>query len=791
MRERTRAGLASARQGTEGTAYRKDGAEQAADGQDAHGLTQEVGAPPSSNRIVSGLVREPKCHGINVSQRANELPGLRKFSVHPKPQPEECSVLELNTSALDPQADRASARLIRFFQERGTTSLVSLLYYQFPMYRSEAGELIVSTVLYMSTRHGIIVFGTSEDSSNLPLVVEQLSEASSAIYSKLLRNKALRRSPRELISPVTEVLFTLSPPLHEVGMMVLSSEPQLQEFLDSIDDAELTNAQLREMQSSLEGSKALIRPSTRATKTLPRSSRAHQIVALEQEIANFDQRQKRAFMTPVVGPQRIRGLAGSGKTVVLAMKAALVHLMDPDARILVTFHTKSLYQHVRRMITRFYRQYDDRDPDWERLTVLHSWGGGRDPGVYYNACIMNGLTPLDYSTAKARHPSDPFSYCCEQFLETVREPRTQYDYVFVDEGQDLPDSFLRLCAAVVAGKRFVVAYDELQSIFRTETRNFSELFGVKLEAKDDIVLKKCYRNPREVLFVAHAVGFGIYGPKIVQMLESKEHWEDIGYQVLSEELIPGKPAQIKRPRENSLQSVSDASPITDIVLSSAHKTAEEEIAWVVESICSDLSSGLQPDDIVVISVDDRNARTYFQGLSSRLRTQNIPTYNVHEALGVQDFAIPGAVTLTTVHKAKGNEAYMVYVLGIDAPYTESGLARGNASAARTRNVIFTALTRAKAWVRISGVDPAASEFFNEVSRAIEDFPTFRFTYPSTRELRQIKRDLQHAVDKEQRLTELLGEIQGLAGDADVEDFVRRHIRNAKKFDRGSDDGGKK
>ena len=61
---------------------------------------------------------------------------------------------------------------------------------------------------------------------------------------------------------------------------------------------------------------------------------------------------KAAFEIPE-GPQRIRGLAGSGKTVVLALKAAYLHSQHPDWNIAVTFYTRSLSQQYKDMITNF------------------------------------------------------------------------------------------------------------------------------------------------------------------------------------------------------------------------------------------------------------------------------------------------------------------------------------------------------------------------------------------------------------------------------------------------------
>jgi superfamily I DNA and RNA helicase len=57
------------------------------------------------------------------------------------------------------------------------------------------------------------------------------------------------------------------------------------------------------------------------------------------------------------------------------MKAALTAVREPDARIAVAFYTKSLYQHIKPLMTRFYRLQEDRGPDWKKVQVLHAWVG--------------------------------------------------------------------------------------------------------------------------------------------------------------------------------------------------------------------------------------------------------------------------------------------------------------------------------------------------------------------------------------------------------------------------------
>src|SRR6266513_1666532 len=140
------------------------------------------------------------------------------------------------------------------------------------------------------------------------------------------------------------------------------------------------------------------------------------IKALEKEIALLDQDQHKVAVQMAPGPQRIRGLAGTGKTVVLAMKAANIHLHYPKKKILFTFHTQSLYNQAKALITKFYRVHSDSDPNWDMLHVRHGWGSSSRPGVYYEICRRAGLMPLTFTTARGVDMDQPFRACCKQAL---------------------------------------------------------------------------------------------------------------------------------------------------------------------------------------------------------------------------------------------------------------------------------------------------------------------------------------------------------------------------------------
>lgn len=625
------------------------------------------------------------------------------------------------------------------------------IYYKFPFYRSDDGVLVTCSILLISPNHSVMVIGTSDCTTatareQLTEAARELDEAYGHIYARLVKNPLLRQGKRELAFSVETVIYApfldAQPKGLELDPTLILAPSDLDVILTDHNFRETYNPVIfHEIQATIQGAKGLLRPQRRAIDPSQPTSKGALASRLEAEISAFDLQQKQSYLIDFQGPQRIRGLAGSGKTVILALRAALLHLANPDARVLYTFYTKSLYQHIRRLITRFYRQFDEKDPDWERVLVLHAWGGHSAPGVYSEACKAYGVPAMSYPEA-AGHPSkEPFDHACSFLLKHPGIEPT-YDYILIDEGQDFPHSFLKLCQRLVVNERFVLAYDELQTIFQKRPPTIAEVFGVddegspNLELDQDLVLKKCYRNPREVLVCAHAIGFGLYGKQVAQLLQNPEHWDDIGYHVTKGRFEAGSHVEIERLKENSPLSISQSCTIDELVIGKAFDSYEQEIAAVASGIVGDLADGLRPDDILVICVDDLNAKRYLWDLDTALAKLGVRAHNIHAAsYGVVDFRLDGAVTLSTVHKAKGNEAFMVYVVGVDATFLQPTV--------RSRNIVFTAMSRAKGWLRVFGIGEGARQFVREVDLAKSNFPFLRFVYPSPGDIQIMQRDLEY------------------------------------------------
>lgn len=683
------------------------------------------------------------------------------------------------------RADSGAREILQYLDEHQAALGLdnALAFYNFPLFREDS-HLLVAQIVLISPMHGVIMISASnslpEEGNESQQSLDQLEGAFSQVFSRLVKYQRLRQGRTQLRFPLDAILWIPEAVRIAAEPVIVGLQALYDYFQSHRIDPALNDETFAELTSVLDGSKALIRPKERKTIGFDAASKIALINQLEDEIRRFDRDQRLAYMTDVLGTQRIRGLAGSGKTVVLAMKAALTSIRNPDAKIAVTFYTKSLYQHIKQLITRFYRLHEDRDPDWKKVQVLHAWGGATANGLYYSAAKSFGHIPLTYASAAAQS-RQPFGFACADLLANPAV-ESLYDYVFVDEAQDFPQEFMRLALRLAKDERLVIAYDAFQTIFDVESPSAGSLFGTdaanepSVSFDEDIILHKCYRNPREVIVCAHAIGFGIYGPRVVQMLESKEHWEDLGYQVVAGDLKSGAAIQVDRPKENSPSSISDHQTVDQIISAHYFPGLAEEAIWVAGEIAKEIAKqGVAPEDILVICADDRNAQGYFNVISSALAPHKIPTNNLQDdSYSIRDFQADGKVTLSTIYKAKGNEAYLVYLIGIDALF--------HSPTPKNRNRAFTAMTRAKGWLKITGIGDPAKRFATEIEYAKKNLPSLRFNYPQPEELFVMKRDLLQISPEEADET-----ISRLAQDMDPEELeqLMRKLRTlrAKKSSR--------
>lgn len=590
-----------------------------------------------------------------------------------------------------------------------------IIFYKFPTVKEFDQRPITPDIFCVSESIGVvsIIVDTmivSRD-ANLERMEKKIDLVDNYIYTTLLKNKCLRSNLRNLRFSVNTIGYCPNIQNIEIDNIYISTNSIINKIKKIRNESvTIDRVTIEQIVSSLEASAAIIKPKERILTEEDVHLKATVLKEIETKVARFDDEQRISALSLLAGPQRIRGLAGSGKTIILCLKAAYLHMMYPDAKILYTFYTKSLYDYIVQLITRFYMKLADGQlPDFNNVCVRHAWGGKQVPGVYYEACRINGITPLTYGDALGQ--GNPFAYICKKFItSTKNNAKKTYDYVLIDEAQDFEAPFYQLCRSIVKDDHLVWCYDEVQNIFDVLIQNSKETFaneydnkGIDLtkiqskhpEIRNDIVLHKSYRNIKKILMVAVALGFGIYNDKLVQSLENNNHWEDLGFKVVSGDCSKEEEVIIER-AEGASPLLIDEEKITDCILMNPAIDFKSELEWITNeiynAICEDK---LLPEDIAVICMDQKNAMVYVQELEKRLGEKGIGTYNVLDRNYIKGFYRENKVTLSSVSKAKGNEAAMIFVCGCDAFEKKK-------NERKMRNMLFTAITRAKVWLRISG-----------------------------------------------------------------------------------------
>lgn len=647
------------------------------------------------------------------------------------------------------------------------------LYLGYPILTNVDGAVKVDA-LYVSESSGVVIFDanhlelTKTDNKKLEDAQTAQDTFFAAINSKLLETPELLER-RVLAIPIT--IITLS------GEDNFTSDEMIVSTVENVEQQIPNNASIRPqkyavLRAVIERT-ATLRPQKKRTNVNKPDSRGSVLRKIEKNIANLDAWQKRAAIEIPAGPQRIRGLAGSGKTIVLALKAAFLHAREPSWRIVVTFQTRSLYEQFRRLVRQFCFEFSKQEPDWDKITIIHAWGSPSSKGVYSEIAQSVGQQVWDFSSAKAKFGvGGAFEGVCAQLLKAVKQKDELiplYDAVLIDEGQDLPQAFFELVYYFTKPpKRIIFAYDELQNLSDFSMPRVEDLFGRKRNGhpnvqlrnemgrpKQDVILPVCYRNTPWALSIAHGLGFGIARlPGLVQMFDEPSLWREIGYEVVSGELSHGNEVGLARSQQATPKFFLELLTPDDAIQFHHFESSKEEFDWLAESIAQNLENDeLELDDILIVIPEAITIRGVAPNVMGALRKKKIQSHLVGVTTSRDSVFSKNSVAITSIYRAKGNEAPMVYVVGCEYCY-------GGINVSRRRNILFTAITRSRAWVRASGVGSNMLSLMNEYNAIKDDNFQLEFRYPTKQQLERLR--TLHRDRSSDEVKELEQDLEGLA-----------------------------
>ena len=635
----------------------------------------------------------------------------------------------------------------------------------------------------------------------------------------------------ELVLPVSYVLFgfgvsDLPEPFHQGELGLTEALKEIRQFASSKEKwsvlPEEERHQKLDIASSVLTGTVTVRKRIEAPKELPpKGSIADTIRQLQRHISASDHRLLAAFLRDWKGIQRIRGLAGSGKTAMLALKAFHMHYRNPDWNIVITYYSRSLYAQFEKILNDL-AAYFQREINPEKIRVMHAWGGRERPGLYYSLAKRIGVEPETFTQArllsKGEEPQQAFAGAVSRLVKELErrleagEYKPEYDAILIDEAQDMPKEFFRMVwLAAKEPKRVAYAYDEMQNLVGKELPGPKELFGEEAdfqeEGENDIWLERVYRTNRFVLVTAHALGFGIYRKQgQVQAFDPPSTWIKIGYKVKEGRLDFGERVVLERKEEAHdpfSERLFPKEKVSEFIQFRVFKSKEDEVAGVLRQIKQDLAEGVSPNNILIIAYEPTHSSDYYKYLPAPESPNDVEFHLVGNTTPPEEVFKENSIPIMHIYRAKGLEAPIVYVVGCEEAEPLESEPRLTADHVRRRNFIFTAITRAHGWVRIFGSGERAEALREEFNKLKARNFTFDFEYPSksavknmhairveatyeelltSEELRQRDPRLREKYEEVQFLRSLLATLdkQGVTGEA-KEEVKKRYERRLKEL----------
>ena len=356
------------------------------------------------------------------------------------------------------------------------------------------------------------------------------------------------------------------------------------------------------------------------------------------------------------GHRIIRGVAGSGKTMLLTFRAEQV--AKASARpILVLCYGGTL-------AARLEAQMQDRGIE-DRVTVhtFHRW-------------CRRMLFQYDLPVPRREQFADDdalFAAMVDEMIEAVDAghiPVGQYDAVLIDEAHDFEHAWLQLAARMVSPqtKSLFIVYDNAQSIYGKRTTPVWSRLGIEAKGRTT-VMKLNYRNTNEICTFARQFASDI----LAEPFEDEEG--------LSTTMLPESSGR------------SGVEPIVQRRIN-ANDEAQAAAQWLLERH----RAGYAWRDMVVLAPGKRNWR---DPIAKALEREAIPHRMLLGDRKIGPDFVADQVHVMTLHAVKGLEFPAVAVLGIgDLPWKSQTLE----DAAR---LLYVAMTRATHALMISHSKPSA------------------------------------------------------------------------------------
>ena len=380
-------------------------------------------------------------------------------------------------------------------------------------------------------------------------------------------------------------------------------------------------------------------------------------------------------------PRLVRGVAGSGKSIVLCnwlAKTVLRMQGDKDLRIWGVYANRSLHKLLRESVESAWSSLSKGDlfakPDfpWEKVSLLHV----KDvlAGMLPSASLSMDAFEFDYDRA------------AEEFLnrQDASKLLPRCSALFIDEAQDMGPSTLKLLLSVVEqtdvedpnSRSAHIFYDNAQNIYGRKTPKWSE-FGLDMRGRSTI-MRESFRSTTPIAELA---------VNMLHRLTPNDERQD------ENELIEmGLIERSERNGEEWLKVRFNQIDGPKPIFHSFDNRVEEIVTLAGHLKYLIRKEGISPNDICVIY----NGKSVVELLESKLGPK---LAEIGVELSVQTNRLferrENTLVVTTSHSFKGYESEVVLIPCVDQFVTGDGQILANN--------LYVAMTRARSLLAIYGM----------------------------------------------------------------------------------------
>ncbi len=381
------------------------------------------------------------------------------------------------------------------------------------------------------------------------------------------------------------------------------------------------------------------------------------------------------------GPRLMRGVAGSGKTLIMLMRAKLVasnaeHRGNPQ-RILIVCWNVSLANYLRQAFEHINIPLENSS----MVEITHFMGWARS--------VVN-----NYKGHRSFPISDTPDFeerVTNQLSSILLKESDRYDAVYIDEAQDFRKEWIgflfhqALKGSEAKQKNFIVAADDAQKIYRQRGEKFAWAdLDIPMQGRAKI-LRRVYRNS--------VVIWSFAGFLLGNISSYYDNIPDISF----------KPKKCHDP---------------EII---ECKNLQWQIKETVKTIQNTVSPDYSARNILILYHSKRvKGFPLIEKLMEALQKENIPYHWISEDMeSKSNFRWPeNSVKISTVHSAKGMDAPFVIILSAESFDLANGKTEENAEFDNLK-LMYVALTRARERVKV--LYSGESDMVQELKRSQSEY----------------------------------------------------------------------